>query len=71
MVISPIAGVWEMLTKILKQLADDSRGATAVEYGLICALLVIACLTALKSFSEQTIAMWNRVSSVTGNAVSN
>ena len=59
-----------MLSTKLKQLAHDNRGATAVEYGLICALLVIACMTAIKSFSSQTVAMFNRVSSATANVTS-
>lgn len=40
----------------------DSRGATAVEYGLILALIVIAMIVALKGLAGVTIAMWTDVS---------
>lgn len=38
------------------------RGATAVEYGLIVSLIVIAMVTALNSVAERTINMWANVS---------
>ncbi len=37
------------------------RGATAVEYGLILALLVLAILSAVSSFGTKTSGMWNNV----------
>lgn len=40
---------------------EDESGATAVEYGLICALMVIAMMTALNSVASTTINMWIRV----------
>lgn len=40
----------------------DSRGATAVEYGLIVALIVIAMIAALKNMASTTTGMWNSVS---------
>lgn len=49
----------------LKQLGKDvlncDSGATAVEYGLIVSLIVIALITALTSFSNSTIGMWQTV----------
>jgi pilus assembly protein Flp/PilA len=47
----------------------DRRGATAVEYGLICALIVLIMLTGLYSLAGTTISMWNNVSSKTGAVV--
>ncbi|VAW01343.1 hypothetical protein MNBD_ALPHA04-1562 [hydrothermal vent metagenome] len=52
---------------LLKKLYSSEKGATAVEYGLIASLIVIASMGALISFSDTTIGMWNSVS----NAVSN
>ncbi|KLI62792.1 Flp family type IVb pilin [Aurantiacibacter marinus] len=46
----------------LKQLLQDDLGATAVEYGLIAALIVIAMITALQGLATETIAMWEFVS---------
>jgi pilus assembly protein Flp/PilA len=38
------------------------RGATAVEYGLIVALIVLAIVTVLTQLASATTAMWNDVS---------
>ena len=46
----------------MKALARAERGATAVEYGLICALIVLAAMGAITAFSAKTIGMWNNVS---------
>ncbi|MXO73707.1 Flp family type IVb pilin [Altererythrobacter aerius] len=48
---------------LLRQIASDTSGATAVEYGLILALIFIAMLTAVQNFGTATITMWNSVSS--------
>lgn len=37
------------------------RGATAVEYALIIAMVVLAMITALSAVATQTTAMWNNV----------
>lgn len=41
----------------------DSRGATAVEYGLIIALIVIVMVAALKQVASANTNMWGNVSS--------
>ena len=46
------------LPKIIK----DERGATAVEYGLILALIFLAMVGAVANFATATINMWNHVS---------
>lgn len=50
----------------LLKLVKDKRGATAVEYGLILALIFLAMVTAIGGFATRTTSMWNNVS----NAVS-
>ena len=51
-------------TKLLK----DERGVSAVEYGLIVALVVLAMLAALVQVATATTTMWNNVSdSVNGH----
>jgi pilus assembly protein Flp/PilA len=52
-----------MLSNLAKKLAADSTGATAVEYGLIVALIVIAMIAALQGVADATIEMWNTVES--------
>ena len=37
------------------------RGATAVEYGLIIAMIVLAMLLALNNVARKTSGMWNNV----------
>jgi pilus assembly protein Flp/PilA len=47
---------------MLKRLIKDRKAATAVEYGLILALIVIAIIGGLQMFANTTIGMWNNVS---------
>ncbi|VVT17474.1 Flp family type IVb pilin [Erythrobacter sp. EC-HK427] len=47
----------------LKRLLHDDRGATAVEYGLIVALIFIAMIVALQGLATETVTMWNGVDS--------
>jgi pilus assembly protein Flp/PilA len=47
---------------MVRRLGSDRRGATAVEYGLIVALIVIAMVASLKGLANVTTGMWNNVS---------
>ena len=40
----------------------DTRGATAIEYGLIVALLVIAIITALQGVADENTGLWAIIS---------
>lgn len=52
-----------MRTKLfLHRLLRDQSGATAIEYGLIASLIVIAMIGALQSFGNESISMWTNVS---------
>jgi pilus assembly protein Flp/PilA len=51
-----------MIKQRRRELLRDPRGATAVEYGLICALIVLVMLTGLYVLAGTTISMWNNVS---------
>lgn len=48
--------------RFLAKLGRDASGATAVEYGLILALIFLAMLGALTSFGRSASDMWNTVS---------
>jgi pilus assembly protein Flp/PilA len=48
--------------QFLRSLQRDQRGATAVEYGLIIALIVLAMIGALNLVANKTGSMWNNVS---------
>jgi|tagenome__1003787_1003787.scaffolds.fasta_scaffold14787669_2 pilus assembly protein Flp/PilA len=54
--------------KRFAKLLRDIKGATAIEYGLIVALIVIAMIAGLQLFAGSTISMWNAVEqNVTAN----
>jgi pilus assembly protein Flp/PilA len=57
------------MNPILRRLRSDERGATAIEYGLIAALVVIAIIGAMGAFADASIQMWtdvgNQVASTT------
>ncbi len=47
--------------KLLRQILADGRGASAVEYGLILALMVLAMMLGLSTFADAAIDMWDNV----------
>lgn len=46
----------------LRTFARNTRGSTAVEYGLIASLVVIASIAALKNMASANTGMWSNVS---------
>ncbi|MEY4239382.1 MAG: hypothetical protein RL339_1983 [Pseudomonadota bacterium] len=52
-----------MKNAFLMNLIRDERGTSAVEMGLICALIVMAMFGALQGFANTSEAMWNNVQS--------
>lgn len=48
--------------RFLRSLARCQRGATALEYGLILALIVVVIIGAFSLVAERTNDMWNYVS---------
>jgi pilus assembly protein Flp/PilA len=50
------------MLELIRNIAKCQRGATAVEYGLILSLLVIAMIAALTNVAGSTTGMWNSVS---------
>ncbi|MCC2980128.1 MULTISPECIES: Flp family type IVb pilin [unclassified Sphingomonas] len=53
--IKPVLATWRRLWR-------SRRGATAVEYGLIAALIVIATMASFSGVADITVTMWNNVS---------
>lgn len=51
----------EML-ELIRRIRRCEQGATAVEYGLIIAMIVIAIVASLGNFGDGSQSMWNRVS---------
>jgi len=57
-----------MRGSFFKRLLRNTRGGTAIEYGLIVALVVIAILVSLQSVANENTGIWAVVSSnVTAN----
>lgn len=48
--------------KLIRELLSDEAGATAIECGLIAALIFIAAMTAIVNVGNTTVNMWNHVS---------
>lgn len=51
--------------RTMRNCVRDSRGATAIEYGLIISLVVLAMMVALVAVADGTIAMWGNVNDST------
>ena len=50
------------LTHMIAKLTGDRRAATAVEYGLILALVVMALMAGLNALSSSTSTLWGNIS---------
>jgi pilus assembly protein Flp/PilA len=51
----------------LRTLGADQRGATAIEYGLIAALIVIAMMGGLEALGGGTNGMWGKILGAANN----
>lgn len=58
-----------MLAKF-QQLLKDESGATAIEYGLIAALVSVAAVAALGNLGQSLSTMFTSISTTLNNAVS-
>jgi len=52
----------------LRRLLADQNGATAIEYGLIVSLIVVAMIGALSSLGGGALGMWTRVNNAVQNS---
>lgn len=50
------------MKRFLSTLLHDEKGATAIEYGLIISLVVVAMMASLWQVANTTQAMWTGVS---------
>lgn len=56
-----------MLT-FLRKIARNTKGATAVEYGLILALIFIAMVSGVMALGNSTKDTWSNINSKVANA---
>ena len=54
--------------KIIQKLLRDESGATAIEYGLMAALVSVAAITALGAMGDSLDSMFTKVSTELDNA---
>ncbi len=57
------------MSKFVKSFITDDSGATAIEYGLIAALVSVAAITALGSMGDSLVAIFGKVDSELTSAV--
>lgn len=60
-----------MLKDIFKSIVADTSGATAVEYGLIVSLIVIAIIISVQAVASETIEMWQTIETRATQAMGN
>jgi pilus assembly protein Flp/PilA len=59
------------LKNLARRLVRDTRGATAIEYGLIIALVTIGFLAALQALGDGNSASWGRTANKVTGAMQN
>ncbi len=58
----------DAIRTMLRRLRADQSGATAIEYGLIAALLAVACITGLSTLGGGSNGMWGKIDERVVNA---
>ena len=48
-----------VVSQVLRSFAANESGATAIEYGLICSLIVLVILAAVQAVAGNTTAMYD------------
>ena len=56
-------------SQFLLDLLRDTRGATAIEYGLIVSLIVIAIIVALQGVADGTVGLWETVTTKVASSI--
>jgi pilus assembly protein Flp/PilA len=59
-----------MIVRLLKRLGRDRTGGTAIEYGLIAALVVITMIASFVEVANTTVGMWGNINTKMSNASS-
>jgi len=54
--------------KFIKKLFRDEAGATAIEYGLIAALIAVAAITAMRGLGAQMSSTFNTTAAAMSSA---
>lgn len=57
------------MTALIRRFLTDERGATAIEYGLICGLIFLVILSAVQLFTDRAVDMFNRIGTAISAAI--
>lgn len=57
------------LTTLVEEFRNDDSGATAIEYGLIVALIFLSIVAAVKEFSSSTSEMYGTIDDTLQDAI--
>lgn len=58
------------MKKLFDRFIANEAGATAIEYGLISALVVIALIAGFTAFADESVNMYNRIETAIVGATS-
>jgi pilus assembly protein Flp/PilA len=64
----PEEGGVNAIRSILRRLRTDQKGATAIEYGLIAALIVIAMMGGLRAMGGGAGGLWSNIAQAVQNS---
>ena len=64
----PISIATRAVIRTIARVTRERRGATAIEYGLIIAFVVIAMIAGLTALADTTTGMWGNVNTKVANA---
>lgn len=59
-----------MMLKIIRKLRKSKKGATAIEYGLIAALIAVAAIAAMTALGDSLSTLFFGISSELDQAIS-
>ncbi len=57
------------MTLLIRRFLANERGATAIEYGMICGLIFLVIITAVSLFASRATAMFDYISSTIAAAI--
>ena len=55
--------------RTMRRLRSDKRGATAIEYGLIVALIAVAIISSLQTLGGGSNGMWGKLDNKIANSM--
>jgi pilus assembly protein Flp/PilA len=55
--------------KILNRFLESESGVTAIEYGLIAALISVVCIAAMTFAGQQLLLVYNKIGNSLANAL--